>query len=131
MCRNIRTLHNFEPAASDEEVRAALENAFGYRGDVTITLKDGRRIEGYVFDRRSDGALDQCIVRMFPKDSDERLRIRYSDIAALQFTGKDTAAGKSFDTWLKKWREKKSAGESNIRLDPEKLDSFMAAVRSA
>ena len=23
MCRNIRTLHNFEPAASDEEVRAA------------------------------------------------------------------------------------------------------------
>jgi hypothetical protein len=23
MCRNIRTLHNFEPAASDEEIRAA------------------------------------------------------------------------------------------------------------
>jgi hypothetical protein len=23
MCRNIRTLHNFDPAASDEEVRAA------------------------------------------------------------------------------------------------------------
>ena len=23
MCRNIRTLHNFEPAASDDEVRAA------------------------------------------------------------------------------------------------------------
>ena len=23
MCRNIRTLHNFEPAATDEEVRAA------------------------------------------------------------------------------------------------------------
>jgi hypothetical protein len=23
MCRNIRTLHNFEPAASDEEIRAS------------------------------------------------------------------------------------------------------------
>jgi hypothetical protein len=23
MCRNIRTLHNFEPAATDEEIRAA------------------------------------------------------------------------------------------------------------
>jgi len=110
------------PLASDEEVRAALEKAFGYRGDVTITLKDGRRIEGYVFDRRSDGALDQCIVRVYPSDSDEKLSIRYSEIAALQFSGKDTAAGKSFETWLRKWREKKAAGESNIRLDPEKLE---------
>ena len=38
--------------ATEEETREALEQAFGYRGDVTITLKTGVRIEGYIFDRR-------------------------------------------------------------------------------
>src|SRR4051812_15775523 len=37
--------------ATDEELRVALEKAFDYRGDVTLTLKDGRRVEGYIFDR--------------------------------------------------------------------------------
>ena len=39
--------------AGENELRQALESAFDYRGDVTITRKDGSRIEGYVFDRRS------------------------------------------------------------------------------
>ena len=39
--------------ASDEDLRRALETAFDYRGDVTITLKNGTQIEGYIFDRRS------------------------------------------------------------------------------
>ena len=46
----------------------------------------------------------------------------YGDIAQLAFTGKDTAAGKSFETWVKKYQEKKAAGEKNIGLEPEKLD---------
>ncbi len=40
--------------ASDDEVRTALEKAFDYRGDITITKKDGSTTEGYLFDRRSD-----------------------------------------------------------------------------
>lgn len=109
--------------ATDEEIRAALEKAFDYRGDVTITRKDGSPVEGYVFDRRSNGkTLAECFVRLFPKDRDERIAIAYSDIARLAFTGKDTAAGKSFETWVKKYREKKAAGEKNIRLEPEKLE---------
>ena len=60
--------------ATDEELRAALEKAFDYRGDLTITLKDGRKIEGYLFDRRSEGrTLDDCIVRVLPKDSNQKL----------------------------------------------------------
>jgi hypothetical protein len=110
------------PLASEDEIRAALEKAFDYRGDVTITLKDGGRVEGYIFDRRSEGSgLSACTVRLFPKDRDEKLAIRYSDIARLEFTGRDTAAGKSFETWVKKYRQKKAAGEKNIRLDPEQL----------
>ena len=111
------------PMASDEEVRAGLEKAFDYRGDVTITRKDGARIEGYVFDRRSTGpALAESCVRLFPKNGNDKITVPYSEIARLEFTGKDTAAGKSFETWVKKYQEKKRAGEKNIRLDPEKLD---------
>ena len=111
------------PLAGDEEIRRALEKAFDYRGDVTITRKDGSAVEGYIFDRRSNGkTLGDCLVRLFPKDRDEKISIPYSDIARLVFSGKDTAAGKSFETWVKKYREKKSAGEKNIRLEPEKLE---------
>jgi hypothetical protein len=109
--------------ATDEEIRAALEKAFDYRGDVTITRKDSSVVEGYIFDRRSNGkTLADCSVRLFPKDRDEKVSVPYSDIARLEFTGRDTAAGKSFETWVKKYREKKAAGEKNIRIEPEKLD---------
>jgi hypothetical protein len=111
------------PLATDQETRAALEKAFDYRGDITLTLKDGQIIEGYLFDRRQPGpALSDCTAWLFPKDRDEKVAVKYSDIARLEFTGKDTAHGKSFETWVKKYQEKKSAGETNIRLEPEKLD---------
>jgi len=111
------------PLATDAEIRAALEKAFDYRGDLTVTLKDGEKIEGYIFDRKNDGAtLADCNVRMIPKGRSERLRIPYSDIAALAFTGKDTAAGKSFEAWVKKYHEKKAAGEKNIGIDAESLE---------
>jgi hypothetical protein len=108
--------------AGEEETRLALEKAFDYRGDVTITLKDGKTIEGYIFDRRSGKNLADSSVRLFPKDQDEKISVSFADIAKLVFTGKDTAAGKSFETWVKKYHEKKAAGEKNIRLEPEKLD---------
>jgi hypothetical protein len=107
----------------EAEIRAALEKAFDYRGDVTLRLKDGSQIEGYLFDRDARAAaLADCHVRIFPKDSDQKRTVRYSDIAGVAFTGRDTAIGKSFETWVKKYREKKAAGEKNIRLEPEKLD---------
>jgi hypothetical protein len=109
--------------ASENEVREALEKAFDYRGDLTITLKDGRKIEGYLYDRRSaGGSLSECFVRVMPKNDPEKLKIRYTEIAALAFTGKDTAAGKSFEAWVKKYNEKKAAGEKNIGIDSEPLD---------
>ena len=45
-----------------------------------------------------------------------------ADVASLAFTGRDAAEGKSFETWVRKYREKKAAGEKNIRLEPEKLE---------
>jgi hypothetical protein len=108
--------------ANAEDIRAALEKAFDYRGDVTITRKDGSKIEGYLFDRRSGATLKDSVVRLLPKDAKEKISISYADIAALAFTGRDTAAGKSWEAWMKKYAAKKAAGETNIALEPEPLD---------
>jgi len=108
--------------ASEQEIRSALEKAFDYRGDITITRKDGTKIEGYLFDRRSGSTLGDSIVRLYPEDSSQKISIAYSDIAAVAFTGRDTAAGKSWEAWVKKHSEKKAAGEKNIALQPEPLE---------
>ena len=108
--------------ASEEEIRTALEKAFDYRGDVTITRKDGSKIEGYLFDRRTASTLKDSVVRLFPKTANEKVSISYADIAALAFTGRDTAAGKHWEAWVEKYNAKKAAGEKNIALVPEALD---------
>jgi hypothetical protein len=112
--------------ASDAEVREALEKAFDYRGDVTVTRKDGTSIEGYLYDRRTEPTLEASLIRIIPTPKPgvpvERVMVSYADIAALQFSGRDTAAGKTFDAWIKKYWEKKAAGETNIQIEPETLD---------
>lgn len=108
--------------ATEAEVREALEKAFDYRGDITVTLKDGRKVEGYLFDRRQGATLTQSFIRIIPMDNVGKVNVAYSDIAALAFTGRDTAAGKTFEAWVKKYWEKKAAGEQNIQIEPEKLD---------
>ena len=109
--------------ATEEEIRAAFEKAFDYRGDLTLTLKNGEKIEGYIFDRRNDAPrLQECYVRLIPKNRLDKVKISYDNIAALAFTGKDTAAGKSFEAWVKKYNEKKAAGEKNIGIESESLD---------
>lgn len=106
--------------ASEEELRTALETAFDYRGDVTITRKDGSTIEGYIFDRVSEATLESSFVRVLPSAGGARQKIAYGEIAALAFTGRDTAAGKSWEAWVRKYWEKKGIGEAP-RLEPEAL----------
>jgi hypothetical protein len=108
--------------ATEEELRIALEKAFDYRGDVTLTLKDDSKIEGYIFDRITGPTLSTSYVRVLPKDSSQRVKIAYADIAALAFTGRDTAAGKSWEAWVHKYWEKKTSGEADLSLEPESLD---------
>ena len=79
-------------------------------------------MEGYIFDRRTGATLAESAVRLIPKGSSTRLAIPYSDIAGLVFSGRDPAAGKSWEAWVKKYWEKKAAGEKNIELKPESLD---------
>jgi hypothetical protein len=108
--------------ASESEIREALEKAFDYRGDITVTRKDGTKIEGYLFDRRPGSTLADSFIRIIPSNESTKVNVAYSDVAALVFSGRDTAAGKTFEAWIKRYWEKKAAGETNIRIDPEKLD---------
>jgi hypothetical protein len=107
--------------AGENEIREALEKAFDYRGDVTLTLKNGRVVRGYVFDRRPGATLETSAVRVIPADERTKVTIAYSEIAALAFTGRDNAAGKTFEAWIKKYWEKKAAGEKNIGIEAEAL----------
>jgi hypothetical protein len=107
---------------AEAEVREALEKAFDYRGDITITRKNGSQITGYLFDRRSGSSLADSFVRIIPSDARAKVNVAYAEIAAIAFTGRDTAAGKTFEAWVKKYWEKKAAGEKNIQIEPEKLD---------
>ena len=108
--------------ATEEDLREGLEKAFDYRGDVTIVRKDGSSVEGYIFDRRAADKLSDCVIRLFPKGDAVKISVPYEDIVSLNFTGRDTAAGKSWEAWLKKYWEKKAAGEKNIEITPENLE---------
>jgi hypothetical protein len=108
--------------ATPEEVHAALEQAFDYRGDVLITRKDGTKIEGYIFDRRQGKSLIDSFVRILPKDGSGKVAIAYGDVSALAFSGRDMAAGKSWENWVKQYWEKKAAGETDISLQPDELE---------
>ena len=108
--------------AGEDELRDALDKALDFRGDVTITRKDGSKVEGYVFDRRTGSSLAGSCVRLYPKDSAEKLSIPYSEIAALAFSSSDPAAGKGWEAWIRMYWEKRMAGEKNIGLNPAPLD---------
>jgi hypothetical protein len=108
--------------ACESELREALEKAFDYRGDVAITRKDGSKVDGYIFDRVTGNSLETSFVRVLPRDSNQRVKISYAEIAALAFSGRDPAAGKSWEAWVRKYWEKKSSGQRNLTLQPESLE---------
>ena len=107
---------------NETELREALEKAFDYRGDVTLTQKDGTKIEGYLFDRIGGATLSSSFVRVLPKNGGNRAKIPYSEIAALAFTGRDPAAGKSWEAWVKKYWEKKEEGAPGASLHPDAVE---------
>jgi len=115
-------LQGWVPSVEDEnELREALEKAFDYRGDVTITRKNGQVVEGYLYDRRQGKTLTDSLVRILPADGSTRQNIAYSDIAGLAFSDRDPAAGKSWEAWVRKYWEKRAKGEK-AEIEPEALD---------
>ena len=108
--------------ASDEDLRQALNKALDYRGDITLTLKSGERIDAYIFNCLTGPTLAESFLQYFTPNAPEKRKVNYADIARVEFTGKDRAAGKHWEAWVQKYNEKKAAGEKNIALHPDKLE---------
>ena len=116
---------NEDDAGSLEDV---VEAAFDYRGDVTIFPRDGEALVGYLANRSISGTAGvESWIEVFPSAGGPSRRIPLKSIRGLSFSGKDVASGKSWETWLEKYAERKEAltrGEEveNIDLFPEELD---------
>jgi len=108
--------------ANEEDLRQALDKALDYRGDITLTLKNGERIEAFIFNCQTGPTLADSFLQYFTPSSNEKRKVSYADIARVEFTGKDRAAGKHWEDWVKAYNEKKAAGEKNIALVPEELE---------
>jgi hypothetical protein len=107
--------------AGEQDLKDALEKAFDFRGDVTITLKSGEKIEAYIFNRQTGATLAESWVQYFTPSAPDKRKLSYAEIARLEF-GKDRAAGKHWEDWVKAYNEKKAAGEKNIGLQPDALE---------
>ena len=94
---------------NESEFAAALAAAVDYRGDVTVTLDDDSEELGYLFDLTGD--MHSGNIGFMTKEDSSPRRVSTSTIKSILFTGRDTAEGKSFDTWIKKYVEKKIAGQ--------------------
>ncbi|HVE13361.1 MAG TPA: hypothetical protein VNI01_08215 [Elusimicrobiota bacterium] len=93
-----------------QTLKDQIEAAYDFRGHVTITLKDGRVVVGFLYNREFANpklATDHYIDVMV-KDSDANERYPMADVAAIALTGTDYAAGNSYEDYLKK----KAAGKA-------------------
>jgi len=88
---------------NDAELREALNRAVDYRGDVTIHLKAGEQLVGYVFDRQE--GIPHPSIKMYLAGQSEPCVVQSHDIAVVEFSGEDTAFGRSWEDWAKKWQK--------------------------
>lgn len=97
---------------NDEERRLAFESAFDYRGNVTLILQSGESIEGFLFNREPAG--NPPFVSLLQKGASEPKEVLYNDVKQLIFSGKDTADGKSYETWKAKKQSEREAEAKRI-----------------
>lgn len=114
------SLHGHSEATNTPAMRtAAIEQAFDYRGDVTLHLSSGESIEGYVFNRKTD--VPTPYLEIFPKGTGPSRQIPYAEVSGVEFSGTDTAAGRTWEAWQAKVAEAERNG-TFAELYPESLD---------
>ena len=84
--------------------------------------REREQLEGWIPELATEGEIRDALEKAFDTTGGGKVSVSYTDVAALAFTGRDTAAGKSFEAWVKKYWEKKAAGERNIQIEPERLE---------
>lgn len=104
----------FRPA-TPAEISEAIDLAFDYRGDVTVELRSGTSMVGYIYNRHATGS--NPIIDIFPADSHTPKQIAYADIVSIAFTGEDTANGKSWEAWVNKKDSERRAEAARVEAD--------------
>lgn len=94
-----------------EERRKVIDLAFDYRGDVTLELQSGERLEGYIYDRDHHQATP--FLRLFPKNQASPREVIYEEVLAIIFSGQDTASGKSWEEWVRKKQKDSGNNQSS------------------
>ena len=106
------TLEGWEPILGDRlTLVEIIDNAFEYRGDISLDRVDGTTVVGYLFNRNADVAIP--FLEVLEATTGECLRLTYTQIRNIRFTGRDTAAGKSWEAWHR--RREANAKVTNSR----------------
>ena len=101
----------FRPTSLDE-LRGILEEAFHYRGDVTLHLRSGARVQGYLFNRDFGGDVPHA--QMFVEGMNAPREIPCSEIVAISFSGEDTASGNDWEAWARKKESERQAEAARL-----------------
>jgi len=97
------------------ETAEAIDLAFDYRGDVTLELRAGESLKGYIYNRLATGS--QPVLEIFPADSLDSRKIPYAEIVSIAFTGADTANGNSWEAWALKKDSERRAEADRVEAD--------------
>ncbi|MBI1848278.1 MAG: hypothetical protein HY294_11640 [Candidatus Rokubacteria bacterium] len=95
-----RPLEGWCPHPSEVPLPEIVDQAFDYRGDVTVLRRGADPIVGYVYNRETGGPAP--FLQMFQASDGAALTVPYAEIHTIHFTGRDPAAGKSYEAWLRR-----------------------------
>jgi hypothetical protein len=93
-----------------------IELAFDYRGNTTVVRIDGTEVVGYLYNR--EASAPEPYIQVFDDRDGDPVRIPYREIRTINFTGRDTAHGKSYGAWLARRRDAPGAGPGDETSKP-------------
>ena len=108
-------------ASDPTRLLSSLDAIRDFRGDVTLVLHDGTTVDGFVFDVIVGADLGSCALRLLVPGDATRRSVAGREIAAIRITGRDAAAGKTWENWVRRYAEKRLAGE-RASIESETLD---------
>jgi hypothetical protein len=99
------------------ELVEAIEWAFDYRGDITVELKSGELLSGYLFNREVNAG--DSWLELFPAGTPDIRRVRYDEVASVSFSGMDTATGHSWEAWVAKKESERKAEADRVAAEAQ------------
>ena len=86
------------------DIERQIEAAYDFRGHVTIKMKDGSTVEGFIFNRQlaNPKLKKDNFIEVVIKGSGDMKQFDIAGVQAVELTGEDCAEGNSYANYLKK-----------------------------